>query len=189
MTDAFSPWISDTTAMIDVTATMLPSTVMNDRSLVAQIALRARSPADFEELVHVAVATAMSRLRACVAASTFTASPSRHAAHRVERTGDRPGRRPSGRDSTSKYLSPAMPILTGTNSALPSRTTNTPSVSLRVCPGLSSAAARVGSTGAARPLVGRAARFDDLPVGVVDQLADGTAGIGTDSDVPCASRS
>ena len=33
LTDAFSPWISDTTAMIDVTATMLPSTVMNDRSL------------------------------------------------------------------------------------------------------------------------------------------------------------
>src|SRR5437660_11429930 len=36
--DAFSPWMSDTTAMIDVTATMLPSTVMNDRSLADQIA-------------------------------------------------------------------------------------------------------------------------------------------------------
>src|SRR5437660_12846278 len=37
-TEAFSPWMSDTTAMIDVTATMLPSTVMKDRSLAAQIA-------------------------------------------------------------------------------------------------------------------------------------------------------
>ena len=43
LTDAFSPWISDTTAMIDVTATMLPSTVMNDRSLAAQIASSAIS--------------------------------------------------------------------------------------------------------------------------------------------------
>jgi hypothetical protein len=33
--------MSDTTAMIDVTATMLPSTVMNDRSLADQMALRA----------------------------------------------------------------------------------------------------------------------------------------------------
>ena len=40
-TAALSPWISDTTAMIDVTATMLPSTVMNDRSLAAQIAASA----------------------------------------------------------------------------------------------------------------------------------------------------
>src|SRR5689334_2394197 len=38
LTDAFSPWISETTAMIDVTATMLPSTVMNDRSFAVQIA-------------------------------------------------------------------------------------------------------------------------------------------------------
>src|SRR5262249_4166484 len=43
LTDAFSPWISDTTAMIDVTATMLPSTVMNDRSLEDQIASSAMS--------------------------------------------------------------------------------------------------------------------------------------------------
>ena len=41
LTDALSPWISDTTAMIDVTATMLPSTVMNDRSLADQIAASA----------------------------------------------------------------------------------------------------------------------------------------------------
>src|SRR5512140_1900134 len=32
------PCTSDTTAMIDVTATMFPSTVRNDRSLFAQIA-------------------------------------------------------------------------------------------------------------------------------------------------------
>src|SRR5215510_11536278 len=43
LTDALSPWINDTTAMIDVTATMLPSTVMNDRSLEDQIASRAMS--------------------------------------------------------------------------------------------------------------------------------------------------
>ena len=42
-TEAFSPWMSDTTAMIDVTATMLPSTVMKDRSLAAQIASSAMS--------------------------------------------------------------------------------------------------------------------------------------------------
>src|SRR5215831_9265932 len=38
LTDAFRPWMSDTTAIIDVTATILPSTVMNDRSFAAQIA-------------------------------------------------------------------------------------------------------------------------------------------------------
>jgi hypothetical protein len=38
---AFRPWTSDTTAMIDVTATMLPSTVRSDRSLLAQIACSA----------------------------------------------------------------------------------------------------------------------------------------------------
>ena len=48
-------------------------------------------------------------------------------------------------DSTSKYLSPAIPILIGTNSALPSRTAKTPSVSLRVCPGLSSPAGAAGA--------------------------------------------
>ena len=31
------PWISDTTAMIDVTATMLPSTIMIERILFAQM--------------------------------------------------------------------------------------------------------------------------------------------------------
>ena len=37
VTFAFMPWISETTAMIDVTATMLPRTVRNERSLFAQI--------------------------------------------------------------------------------------------------------------------------------------------------------
>src|SRR5262249_11590120 len=41
LTEALSPWISDTTAMIDVTATMLPSTVLNDGSLADEIAARA----------------------------------------------------------------------------------------------------------------------------------------------------
>src|SRR5436190_16793059 len=43
VTYSFMPWMSDTTAMIDVTATMLPSTVMNDRSFEDQIASSAMS--------------------------------------------------------------------------------------------------------------------------------------------------
>jgi len=39
------PWTSDTTAMIEVTATMFPSTVRNDRSLYSQIA-RSAMPTD-----------------------------------------------------------------------------------------------------------------------------------------------
>src|SRR5690349_17214492 len=42
-TDALSPWISDTTAIIEVTATMLPRTVMNDRSFADQMASSAMS--------------------------------------------------------------------------------------------------------------------------------------------------
>src|SRR4051812_41416485 len=45
VTYPFMPWISDTTAMIDVTATMFPRTVRNDRSLFAQMALIARPTA------------------------------------------------------------------------------------------------------------------------------------------------
>jgi len=41
LTEALRPWIIDTTAMIDVTATILPRTVMNDRSLEPQIAASA----------------------------------------------------------------------------------------------------------------------------------------------------
>ena len=40
-TYASIPWMSDTTAMMDVTATMLPSTIMKERSLFAQIELSA----------------------------------------------------------------------------------------------------------------------------------------------------
>ena len=42
--------------MIDVTATMLPSTVRSDRSLLDQIALE-RDPRRFEKLVHELRAT------------------------------------------------------------------------------------------------------------------------------------
>src|SRR5881392_1469032 len=45
VTYPFMPWISDTTAMIDVTATMFPRTVRNDRRLFAQMALIARPTA------------------------------------------------------------------------------------------------------------------------------------------------
>src|SRR5262245_22603158 len=41
LTDALSPWMSETTAMIAVTATMLPSTVMKERSFALQIATMA----------------------------------------------------------------------------------------------------------------------------------------------------
>ena len=51
LTAAFSPWTSDTTAMIDVTATTLPTTVSSDRSLFVQIACSAMRRR-FEELVH-----------------------------------------------------------------------------------------------------------------------------------------
>ena len=40
-TVALRPWTSDTTVMIDVTATTLPSTVRKDRSLFVQIACSA----------------------------------------------------------------------------------------------------------------------------------------------------
>src|ERR1043165_3277613 len=77
LTDALSPWISDTTAMIDVTATMLPSTVINDRSLAAQIAASAIL-ADSNSLCMTGGAAALYRLAldGCLLLSTFTASPS-----------------------------------------------------------------------------------------------------------------
>ena len=53
MTLAFRPWTSDTTAMIDVTATMLPSTVSSERSLFAQMACSAMRRR-LEELLHLA---------------------------------------------------------------------------------------------------------------------------------------
>ena len=66
LTDAFSPWMSDTTAMIDVTATMLPSTVMNERSLDDQMASSAIS-AESRNLFTTYLAFLL---------STFTRSPS-----------------------------------------------------------------------------------------------------------------
>src|SRR5258706_16058051 len=48
-TAAFRPWIKDTTAMIDVTATMFPRTVISERRLALQIAASAM-PADSRNL-------------------------------------------------------------------------------------------------------------------------------------------
>ena len=73
-TEAFSPWMSDTTAMIDVTATMLPSTVMNDRSLADQMALE-RDARRFEELVHQA-SDLLGQLRRLLLCVDLDGSPS-----------------------------------------------------------------------------------------------------------------
>jgi hypothetical protein len=74
-----------------------------------------------------------------LAASIFTADPS--ASSRTELNGPTITRSPSFRpDSTSKYFSPAMPVFTATNSARLSRTTKTPSSSLRSWPDFSSEA-------------------------------------------------
>src|SRR4029078_4683679 len=54
---------------------------------------------------------------------------------------------------TSKYFSPAIPVVTGTNCALLFWTRKTPSIFFRVCPGLSSAAC------ADVPTAGRDGRF------------------------------
>ena len=51
LTLVFMPWMSDTTAMIEVTAMMLPSSVMNDRSLFAQIALNAMPTASMNWVI------------------------------------------------------------------------------------------------------------------------------------------
>ena len=73
-TDAFSPWISDTTAMIEVTATMLPSTVMNDRSLRDQIASSAIAT-DSRIWSWIRILGELRRAR-CGRFVTFTVSPS-----------------------------------------------------------------------------------------------------------------
>src|SRR5256885_14881318 len=180
--------------MIDVTATMLPSTVMNDRSLADQIASsairadsaklrigrvgqagRAGQAGRTGEEVHIAWPFDPPDLLdppdppdhpsylPFFALSTFTRSPS--AMPRTELYGPvitwSPGLIP---EATSKYLSPAIPILIGMNSARPSRITNTPSTSLRVCPGFSSAAEATVSTldpvaGAARRRFGSRGSF------------------------------
>jgi len=70
-----------------------------------------------------------------------------------------------------------MPILIGTNSTWPLRTTNTPSVSLRVCPGFSSAAAATGST--VRRCRRSVGAFTTCPFSSKTSSRTATAGIGT----------
>ena len=101
VTVAFIPCTSDTTAMIDVTATMLPSTVRNDRSLFDQIALSAMPaasrnwftlrllPAWLLPCPDPSPARRPSALARTTKGPTMTLSPSLTP------------------DSTSKYLSPA----------------------------------------------------------------------------------
>src|SRR5215210_837947 len=84
-TDALSPWISDTTAMIDVTATMLPSTVMNDRSFDVQMASSAMK-ADSKNLFIGR--SGGSRLLALLPVVQFHQIAVGHATHRVVRADD-----------------------------------------------------------------------------------------------------
>src|SRR3954468_799986 len=51
-TIAFMPWMSETTVTIDITATMLPSTVISDRSLLLQIDCSA-SQIDSPSCIHL----------------------------------------------------------------------------------------------------------------------------------------
>src|SRR5581483_2526580 len=89
-TDAFSPWMSDTTAMIDVTATMLPRTVMNDRSFALQIASSAMR-ADSQNWLFIAAPARLrpllQRLFRLLRVQLHRVAV-RHAAHRVVGTGD-----------------------------------------------------------------------------------------------------
>ena len=76
----------------------------------------------------------------------LTAAPS--ASARTDANGPVMTASPSLRpDRTSKYFSPAMPVFTGVNTALLFWTVNTPSSSLRVWPGSSSAAGAVTALG------------------------------------------
>ena len=161
------PWMSDTTAMIDVTATMLPSTVRNDRSLFAQIAWSAIA-ADFEELVHFC--GGVLAVRRAAPRSTLTAAPSRELAHRAERTDDdavasfRP-------ESTSKYFSPAMPVLTGTNIRLVVPDHEDAFDLLALLAGLE--LGRLDAAGPARRRAGRRRLADDAALVVEHHLAHG----------------
>ena len=89
-TIAFMPWISDTTVTIDVTATMLPSTVMNERSLFAQMACSAMRDG-LEDLIHLLV---LSSSRSTCRRRPDSGCCSRHLlavgqlAHRGERSRD-----------------------------------------------------------------------------------------------------
>ena len=81
-TIAFIPWISETTVTIDVTATMLPSTVMQRSELVRPDRLRA---SEMDSRICTCVACAIAYLGQD---STLTGEPSAQLAHRVERAGD-----------------------------------------------------------------------------------------------------
>src|SRR5580692_10450077 len=85
LTEALSPWISDTTAMIDVTATMLPRTVMNDRSLAPQIALSAIAAESRNLFMRVWAGPALPGLLRVVDLDLIAVG---HPAHRVVRAGD-----------------------------------------------------------------------------------------------------
>ena len=61
VTYAFIPWMSDTTAMIDVTATMFPRTVRNDRSLFVQMAFSAMPTASRNWFMPVGPALLLGR--------------------------------------------------------------------------------------------------------------------------------
>ena len=115
-TAPFTPWMSATTAMIDDTATMLPSSVSSDRSLLAQIDAE-RQLDRLPELLHGRTLRAATR-GGVAGRFSRTSSASNRLRTLVERPGDRRGRRPSVRDVTSKYRSPAMPTSTGTNTRL-----------------------------------------------------------------------
>ncbi len=84
----FTPWMSATTVMIDDTATMLPSSVSIDRSLLAQIDASA-SLTDSQNLLHArSVRTTVTGGGAGRVLAHRIAVE--QVAHRVERAGDHP---------------------------------------------------------------------------------------------------
>ena len=96
-----------------------------------------------------------------------------HAAHRVVRAGDDLVARPSGPTSTSKYLSPAMPILIGTNSAVSVAHDEHAFGFLARLARLRARRRRRPARSRRRRLVRRAAASTICPLRVVDQLAHG----------------
>ena len=111
VTYAFIPWMSETTAMIDVTATMFPRTVRNDRSLFVQMAFSAMPTASRNWFMPEGPALLLGRAgRDRGACSTLTAAPS--FSSRTDANGPTTTLSPSfSPPRTSKYLSPAMPGL------------------------------------------------------------------------------
>ena len=175
-TAPLTPWISATTAMIDDTATMLPSSVSSDRSLLAQI--EASASLTDSRICAWRCRRAIGRGRAGAGALAHVVGLV-EVPHRVEGPGDHPvallQSLTSPRSSARRRCRP-RPARTR---ALPSRMTNTPSTSLRVWPTGSSVgvAGPVAAAGAAEaPARGRrpaAAAGTTAPRLVVLQLADG----------------